>query len=152
MGYLYDEYTRHRQGKVINTIDDFTQLTFEIVRAMQKACEIAVKLGYVSAIKVPGKPKLNTNPQALPTSSNKPVGDVGKGIKRGADAVKEQKRTCYMCGRYEHNGSSGRLLNMHPDVNTDPTLTWADFAEGKHGLTRDINLFQLLLLKGVQND
>ena len=36
-----------------------------------------------------------------------------------------------MYGRYEHKGSSRCPLKMHPDVNTDPTLNWADSAAGK---------------------
>jgi hypothetical protein len=54
MGYLYDEFKRRRHEVNIDNIDNFTQLTFEIVRAIQKACEIAVNLGYVRAIKLHG--------------------------------------------------------------------------------------------------
>ena len=130
MGNLYDEFKRRRQEVSIDNIDNFTQLTFDIVRAMQKACEIAVKLGYVSAIKLHGRPKTNKI-STTTTTSSQPIIGGGKNLKRGADTAHIQRGTCYMCGRYEHKGSSGCPLKMHPDVNTDPTLNWADSAAGK---------------------
>ena len=74
MGYLYDEFKRRRQEVSIDNIDNFTQLTFDIVRAMQKACEIAVKLGYVSAIKLHGRPKTNKISTTTTTSSQPIIG------------------------------------------------------------------------------
>ena len=62
MGYLYDEFRNRRQDKSIESIEDFVQLVFDIMRSMQKACEIAVKLGYTCA------PKLSENFKSISTS------------------------------------------------------------------------------------
>ena len=105
MGYLYDEFKRRRHEVNIDNIDNFTQLTFEIVRAKQKACEIVVKLGYVSVIKLHGRPK-STKISTTNTTSSQPIIGGGKNLKRGADTAHIQRGTCYMCGRYEHKGSS----------------------------------------------
>ena len=55
MAYLFDEFTNRRHDKTIESVSDFVQLVFDIIRSMQRACEIAVKLGYTCAPKQSGK-------------------------------------------------------------------------------------------------
>ena len=52
MGYLYDEFEKRKQQAHIVDLFGFFDLVFEIHREMHKACTIAMKLGYVSSMKV----------------------------------------------------------------------------------------------------
>ena len=47
MGYLFDEYTNRKRDVIIESIDDFRQLTFDIVRSMQKVFSLHSFLRYV---------------------------------------------------------------------------------------------------------
>ena len=75
MGYLFDEYTNHKRDVIVESIDDFRQLTFDIVRSMQKACGIAVKLGYSCATKQVTKTKGSNLQQSSSSSSNRSFKD-----------------------------------------------------------------------------
>jgi hypothetical protein len=90
MAYLFDEFTNRRYDKTIESVSDFVRLVFDIIRSMQRACKIAVKLGYTCAPKQSDKINLKST---LP--SGKPPGDT-KGIGKN---VRTPKITCYMCGR-----------------------------------------------------
>ena len=138
MGYLYDEFRNRRQDKSIESIEDFVQLVFDIMRSMQRACEIVVKLGYTCA------PKLSGNFKNISTSSgDKPTGDTRSSDKSST----KPKEACYMCGRLEHKTSDGCPLKQHQDVNTDPMLSWTNSEKGIEWAAKGYKFIPLSITK-----
>ena len=119
MGYLYDEFEKRKQQAHIVDFSGFSDLVFEIYREMYKACTIAMKLGYVSSIKVATAQAAKQTESIL--SEKVQSRDVSKQsvqveIEPKPTTAKAVKLTCNACGRWGHEMGKCNLKE-HSDAN-----------------------------------